>query len=82
MNIEELKQILKEKNINTEHYFVGFSCSIIDQGLGIYFEDGQWLVYHQDCGRRSYKKKTTDESEACKHFLRRVLKQEGTHLQL
>jgi len=57
-------------------YFIDAPCTIHDQGFCINFEDNQWVVFHQDCGRRIYKKKTTSESEACEYFLRWTLKRE------
>jgi len=73
MNINELKQALNDNNISPEVYYIDMQCPILDQGYCLNYENNQWVVYFQERGRKRYKKKTTNESEACEFMLKWIL---------
>ena len=72
MNIRKLKRILKKKGI-PDYYYKICEKGISDNKVNLDYEDGKWIVYYSERGKKFNKKIFYSESEACEEVLVQLL---------
>lgn len=74
MKKEELRKSLQEKSV-PEYYYNIDTIGEIDQRVCLEFDDGKWIVYYSERGKKFDLVKYQIEEEACDDIFTRLLNQ-------